>query len=92
MLETARFYVLANQQLKYYKIYNAKETDMSETIKNWTIIALCLHIIAAIWFASSPHRLGYWEAARDIAYDSVWIEYMGDCDCTDSFEGENNDL
>jgi cbb3-type cytochrome oxidase subunit 3 len=55
---------------------------MSGVIKNWSIIALCLHLIAAIWFAASPTRLGQWDAQRSIAYDSIWSEYIVDCDCT----------
>jgi hypothetical protein len=58
-----------------------RSKKMTEHIKNWAIIALCLHIIAAIWFAASPTRLGYWLATKDVAYDSIWIEYIGDCDC-----------
>lgn len=60
---------------------------MSATIRNWTITALCLHLIAAMWFVASPNRYGHWLAAADIAYDSIWIEYVGDCDCTESLEG-----
>jgi hypothetical protein len=60
---------------------------MTHEIKNWTIIAVCLHIIAGMWYAASPTRAGYWLASMDIAYDSIWIEYIGDCDCTESLEG-----
>lgn len=56
---------------------------MSELFKQWAIIALCLHCIAVIWFISSPSRMGYWLAHLDIAYDSIWIEYVGDCNCLD---------
>ena len=55
---------------------------MSEAIKNWSITALCLSLVTVLWLASSPTRLGYWEAQRDIAYDTVWGEYVADCDCT----------
>jgi cbb3-type cytochrome oxidase subunit 3 len=54
---------------------------MTQLIKQWVIIALCLHIIAGIWYAASPTRLGAWEAARDIAYDSIWLEYAEDTYC-----------
>ena len=63
---------------------------MSVAIRNWAITALCLHLIAAIWLAASPTRYGYWRAAADIAYDSIWIEYVSDCDCTESLEGESD--
>lgn len=59
---------------------------MSETLKNLAVMALVLHVIAAIWFASSPSRVGYWIAAMDIAYDSIWSEYLFDCDCTQPLE------
>ena len=65
---------------------------MSAIIRNWSITALCLHFIAALWIISDPNTMGYWLAKRDIAYDSIWIEYIGDCDCTESLEGEYNDL
>jgi len=65
---------------------------MSNTLKNWAIVTLCLHCIAALWFAASPTRLGYWLAAMDIAYDSVWIEYVGDCDCAEPLEGNEHDV
>lgn len=55
---------------------------MSQTLKNLSVMALCLHIIAAIWFMASPSRAGHWLAAHDVAYDSIWSEYVMDCDCT----------
>lgn len=58
-----------------------KGIKMSNAIKNWSITVLCLSVTVMIWMASSPNRLGYWEAQRDIAYDSVWSEYVSDCDC-----------
>lgn len=59
---------------------------MSNVIKDWSITTLCLSIVAIIWFASSPSRLGYWEAQRDVAYESIWSEHITDCDCTDTLE------
>ena len=59
---------------------------MSEAIKNWSITTLCLSLTVMLWMGSSPARLGYWTAQRDIAYDSVWSEYIADCDCTESME------
>lgn len=59
---------------------------MSNSIKNWSITALCLTLVIMMWLASSPNRLGYWEAQRDIAYDSVWSEYVSDCDCAESLD------
>jgi hypothetical protein len=59
---------------------------MSETLKNLAIMALCLHIIVVMQYAASPTRAGHWLAARDIAYDSIWSEYVFDCDCTQPLE------
>jgi cbb3-type cytochrome oxidase subunit 3 len=59
---------------------------MSETLKNLAVMALALHVIAVIWFAASPSRVGHWAAAMDIAYDSIWSEYVFDCDCTQPLE------
>lgn len=59
---------------------------MSNAIKNWSITVLCLSVTVLIWIAADPSRLGYWQAKKDIAYDSVWAEYIADCDCTQPFE------
>lgn len=34
----------------------------------------------------NPELVGYWQAQRDIAYDSIWIEYISDCDCAQPLE------
>jgi hypothetical protein len=60
---------------------------MTQLIKQWAITALCLHLITVIWYAASPTRAGHWMAARDIAYDSVWLEYVEDTNCYEQ-EGE----
>jgi len=52
---------------------------MSETIRNWAITTVCLHVIAGFWMAANPTTLGHWEAMRDVAYDSLWSEYASDC-------------
>jgi hypothetical protein len=59
---------------------------MSNAIKNWAITALCLSLLLVIWFVSDPTRLGHWEAQRDISYDSIWSEYLADCDCVEFLE------
>ncbi|MGA1256918.1 MAG: hypothetical protein ACO3YX_07910 [Candidatus Nanopelagicaceae bacterium] len=33
----------------------------------------------------NPEAVGHWEAKRYIAYDSIWLEYIGDCDCSEPF-------
>jgi hypothetical protein len=59
---------------------------MSKAIKNWTITALCLHIIAAMWLFASPTRYGEWQAVVSIAYENIWAEHVAD-ECV-SVEGE----
>ena len=56
-------------------------------LKNAAIVLAAAHAIAALWLiAMFPTKIGYWEAQRDIAYDSIWAEYVSDCDCTESME------
>jgi hypothetical protein len=52
---------------------------MSETLRNWAIITVCLHAIAGFWMAADPNTLGQWGAMRDVAYDSVWSKYTFEC-------------
>lgn len=60
---------------------------MTTVIKNWVIITVGLHIIAAVWLvALNPESVGQWEAQRDIGYESIWSEYVSDCDCTQPLE------
>jgi hypothetical protein len=59
---------------------------MSARIRDWTIIAVCLHVIAGFWMAANPTTLGHWQAMRDVAYDSIWSEYVSDCDCTEPLD------
>jgi hypothetical protein len=33
-----------------------------------------------------PTSLGEWKAKMDIGYDSIWSEYVYDCDCTEELE------
>ncbi len=33
-----------------------------------------------------PTSLGEWKAKLDIGYDSIWSEYVYDCDCTEELE------
>jgi hypothetical protein len=49
---------------------------------------VCLLLVSLVAFIAviSPERVGEWEAQRDIAYDRVWMEWVGDCDCTEPLE------
>lgn len=35
---------------------------------------------------SNPESIGQWKAQMDIGYDSIWAEYVYDCDCTEALE------
>lgn len=60
---------------------------MTTVIKNWVIITVGLHIIATVWLvALNPESVGQWEAKRGIGYESIWNEYVSDCDCTQPLE------
>jgi hypothetical protein len=34
----------------------------------------------------NPTAVGHWQAQRDVAYDSIWGEWVVDCDCTEILE------
>jgi hypothetical protein len=42
--------------------------------------------IVFISAAQSPETIGQWKAQMDIGYDSIWAEYVYDCDCTEALE------
>ncbi len=53
------------------------------------ILSMILKALAVVLIGISlydPTVLGHWEAQRDIAYDSIWSEYVVDCDCADAIE------
>lgn len=35
---------------------------------------------------TEPATIGQWKAEMDIGYDSIWAEYIYDCDCTEDLE------
>lgn len=41
-------------------------------------------LIAVVLF--NPEAVGHWQAQKDIAYDSIWMEWIADCDCTEPLE------
>jgi hypothetical protein len=41
-------------------------------------------VLVTVIFA--PEVVGQWQAKRDVAYDSIWSEYLMDCDCTEIME------
>jgi hypothetical protein len=48
------------------------------------LISIVIALILIVAFA--PDWVGHWEAQRDIAYDSIWSEWVSDCDCTQPLE------
>jgi hypothetical protein len=50
---------------------------------NLFFATLWLVMLVAIF---SPEVVGEWQAQRDIAYDSIWSEWVVDCDCTEILE------
>lgn len=49
---------------------------------------VCLLLVSLVAFVAliSPETVGEWQAKRDIAYDRIWMEWVGDCDCTEPLE------
>lgn len=47
--------------------------------KMWIVVLTALAL-------DNPDWIGHWMAQKDIAYDSIWSEYVADCDCTESLE------
>ena len=56
-------------------------------MSNWIDIVFKVWILLFIGLAyDNPRLIGQWKANVDIAYDEIWAEYVGDCDCTESLE------
>lgn len=51
---------------------------------NRMLITLLLAL--AVVCVAQPELLGHWQAQKDIAYDSIWAEWISDCDCTEPLE------
>ena len=57
--------------------------DAVRTFNQFVLAALAL---VTVWLIMDPNLAGTWMAKRDIAYDEIWMIYVGDCDCTESLE------
>jgi hypothetical protein len=57
--------------------------DAIRTFNQFVLAALALVIV---WLIMDPSLAGTWMAQRDIAYDRIWMVYVADCDCTESFD------
>ena len=49
------------------------------------IIKFIVLVVTAIAL-DHPEKIGEWKAQMDIGYDSIWSEYVSDCDCTEALE------
>lgn len=49
------------------------------------IYKLIVFAMVVLWI-DNPEMVGQWKAQMDIGYDSIWAEYVMDCDCTESLE------
>jgi hypothetical protein len=56
--------------------------DMLKIVRDVMITVAAVHIAVAYWVVMDAEFVGHWLANVDIAYDSVWSEYVADCDCT----------
>lgn len=42
--------------------------------------------VVIVTVLANPAAVGQWKAKVDIGYDSIWSEYVSDCDCTETLE------
>lgn len=57
--------------------------DIIRVVTNLWLVVIMFLIFVMI---ADPKLVGRWLADVDIAYDTVWMDYIGDCDCTESLE------
>lgn len=60
--------------------------EMLKLVRDVMITLAAAHITVAYWAVMDAEFVGYWLANVSIAYDSVWAEYVSDCDCTEDLE------
>jgi hypothetical protein len=60
---------------------------MIQNMRDFAIFLLTMYVLVlAISARVSPEGVGQWKAKMDVAYDSIWSEYIVDCDCTEELE------
>jgi hypothetical protein len=60
---------------------------MIRNIRDIAITLLVAYVLVVSMTARmNPEWVGHWMAQKDIAYDSVWSEWIMDCDCTEALE------
>lgn len=56
---------------------------MIKNCRDFAIFVLTIYVLAvAVWARTNPTSVGEWQAKKDVAYDTVWMQWVGDCDCT----------
>jgi hypothetical protein len=56
-------------------------------MRDIAIFILTVYIFAVMmWARLSPEEVGQWKARMDVSYDSIWSEYIFDCDCMEALE------
>lgn len=66
---------------------NYKLSDL-DTIFN--IMYKFILFVAVMTVLTSPETVGEWKARVDVAHDMIWMEWVGDCDCTDPLDQQDS--
>ena len=59
---------------------------MIKIVRDIVITIAMAQLIVGCWLVLNFEFVGHWLANVDIAYDSVWSEYIADCDCGVEYE------
>jgi len=60
---------------------------MIRNMRDFAIFLLVMYVLTvAITARINPQWVGRWLAQKDVAYDTIWMEWVSDCDCTESLE------
>jgi hypothetical protein len=60
---------------------------MIRNMRDFAIFLLVMYVlVVAVTARMNPEWVGHWLAQKDVAYDTIWMEWVGDCDCTESLE------
>jgi hypothetical protein len=60
---------------------------MIRNMRDFAIFLLVMYVLViAVTARINPEWVGHWLAQKDVAYDTIWTEWVGDCDCTESLE------
>lgn len=49
-------------------------------------LLLAVLLMLAPLLVANPSTVGHWLAQVDVAYDSIWSEYISDCDCAPALD------